>query len=108
MTPEQVPDFIRDIVAIGCDPIAVPGVGWVIGDADLPALKCVTVAPGHAPQGPDHRLGAVAMPQAQSDLIASVSGGVLVQMRAAEMDPRWPRHPVLPNRSRRGGSPIRP
>jgi hypothetical protein len=45
MTPEQIPEFIREIVEIGCDPIAVPGVGWVIGDADLPARKRRAVQP---------------------------------------------------------------
>ena len=50
MTREQIPDFIRDIVEIGCDPIGVAGVGYVIGDADLPPKKRKAV------QEPLHRI----------------------------------------------------
>lgn len=35
MTKEQIADFIHEVVATGCDPVAVGDDGWVIGDADL-------------------------------------------------------------------------
>jgi hypothetical protein len=36
MTEDQIPDFVREVAAIGCEIIAVLGTGgYLIGDADL-------------------------------------------------------------------------
>jgi hypothetical protein len=45
MTSEQIPDFVRDVAATGCDITAVVGVGYVIGDADLSDERYENVAP---------------------------------------------------------------
>ncbi|MCJ8520494.1 hypothetical protein ABID21_003632 [Pseudorhizobium tarimense] len=36
MREEDIPDFVRDVVATGCDMCAVGDDHYVIGDADLP------------------------------------------------------------------------
>lgn len=45
MTEDQIPDFVRDIAATGCDITAVMGVGYVIGDSDLTDEEYEVAAP---------------------------------------------------------------
>lgn len=45
MTPDQIPQFIDDLIDLGCEPMALTGVGYVIGDADLPPDKFRKVRP---------------------------------------------------------------
>ena len=45
MTEDQIPDFVRDVAATGCDITAVAGVGYVIGDSDLTEEQYKVVAP---------------------------------------------------------------
>lgn len=45
MTEDQIPSFVRDIAATGCNITAIMGVGYVIGDADLPDERYEEVAP---------------------------------------------------------------
>ncbi|MFN7025202.1 MAG: hypothetical protein ACK4QP_11900 [Pseudorhizobium sp.] len=35
MREEQIPDFVKEVVATGCDMCAVGGEHYLIGDADL-------------------------------------------------------------------------
>jgi hypothetical protein len=35
MSEDQIPNFVQDVVATGCNITAVSGVGYVIGDSDL-------------------------------------------------------------------------
>jgi hypothetical protein len=36
MQSSEIPAFVDEVAATGCDITAVPGVGYIIGDADLP------------------------------------------------------------------------
>ncbi|MDM9626285.1 hypothetical protein QTL95_10280 [Rhizobium sp. S152] len=45
MSEEQIPDFVRDVAETGCDITAVLGVGYVIGDSDLPLEAYERIAP---------------------------------------------------------------
>jgi hypothetical protein len=37
MTKDEIPEFIAEVVSIGCDPVALVNYDdWFIGDADLP------------------------------------------------------------------------
>src|SRR5690606_26569308 len=45
MRPEDIPRFVQDIVALGCEICAIGYVGYVIGDADLPWEKYEAVSP---------------------------------------------------------------
>ena len=45
MREEQIPDFVADIVATGCDITAIGSDAYTIGDADLPDPKCYEVQP---------------------------------------------------------------
>lgn len=45
MKPEDIPDFVAEIQATGCRPVAVGERMYVIGDADLPEPECSNVQP---------------------------------------------------------------
>ena len=45
MTKEQIADFIHEVVAAGCDPVAVGDDCWLIGDADLPPDEGLAIQP---------------------------------------------------------------
>lgn len=45
MTKEQIADFIHEVVAAGCDPVAVGDDCWLVGDADLPPDECLAIQP---------------------------------------------------------------
>lgn len=45
MTKDQIADFVNDVAATGCDITAIPGVGYVIGDADLSDDQYQAIAP---------------------------------------------------------------
>ena len=36
MKPEDIPAFVEEVAATGCNITGIAGVGYVIGDADLP------------------------------------------------------------------------
>ncbi|WP_371681937.1 hypothetical protein [Neorhizobium sp. T7_12] len=36
MQSSEIPAFVDEVAATGCDITAVPGVGYIFGDADLP------------------------------------------------------------------------
>lgn len=44
MSPDDIPSFIDEILATGCEPTAV-GDGYLIGDADLPEPQCMNLQP---------------------------------------------------------------
>lgn len=44
MSPDDIPAFIDEIVATGCEPTAV-GDGYIIGDSDLPEPQCDDIQP---------------------------------------------------------------
>lgn len=45
MQRQDIPEFVAAIVDTGCDITALPGLGYVIGDADLPRGQYREVAP---------------------------------------------------------------
>jgi hypothetical protein len=45
MTSSEIPAFVADIASTGCDITAVPGVGYIVGDADLPKAVYRKVQP---------------------------------------------------------------
>lgn len=45
MKPEDIPDFIAEIQATGCRPVAVGDRMYIIGDADLPEPQCRDIQP---------------------------------------------------------------
>lgn len=45
MKPEQIPQFVQDLVNLGCDICAIGDVGYVFGDADLSSEKADAIAP---------------------------------------------------------------
>jgi len=45
MQSSEIPAFVAEIAATGCDITAVPGVGYVVGDADLPKAVYRKVQP---------------------------------------------------------------
>lgn len=45
MKPEEIPDFVSDVVATGCDITAIGDDAYVLGDADLPEPQCFEVQP---------------------------------------------------------------
>jgi hypothetical protein len=45
MRPEDIPQFVQDVVALGCEICAIGYVGYTIGDADLPLEKYGAISP---------------------------------------------------------------
>jgi hypothetical protein len=45
MTKDQIPEFVQELVDVGCEITAVVGVGYVFGDADLPEERYGEIAP---------------------------------------------------------------
>lgn len=45
MKPEQIPQFVQDVVDLGCEICAVGDFGYVIGDADLPLDRLGAIQP---------------------------------------------------------------
>lgn len=45
MRPEDIPQFVQDVVSLGCEICAIGYVGYVIGDADLPLERYEAVSP---------------------------------------------------------------
>lgn len=45
MNPEEIPAFVNDVVATGCNITGFAGVGYIIGDADLPDDRLEEVIP---------------------------------------------------------------
>lgn len=45
MKPEDIPAFVEEVVATGCNITAIAGVGYLIGDADLPDDQLEEVMP---------------------------------------------------------------
>ncbi|NSY17285.1 hypothetical protein G6K99_08015 [Neorhizobium sp. AL 9.2.2] len=45
MNPEEIPAFVNDVVATGCNITGIAGVGYIIGDADLPHDRLEEVRP---------------------------------------------------------------
>lgn len=44
MREDQIPEFVEDIIATGCN-ISAVGRGYVIGDSDLPVHEYLQIAP---------------------------------------------------------------
>lgn len=44
MKPEQIPQFVQDLVDLGCEICAVGDVGYLFGDADLSGEKVDAIA----------------------------------------------------------------
>ena len=45
MKAEQIPQFVQDVVALGCEICAIGDVHYVFGDADLPIERAEALAP---------------------------------------------------------------
>ena len=45
MKAEQIPQFVEDVVALGCEICAIGDVGYVMGDADLPIERAEAIQP---------------------------------------------------------------
>ncbi len=45
MREEQIPEFVADVIATGCNITAIGDGSYVIGDADLPEPHCFEVQP---------------------------------------------------------------
>lgn len=45
MKPEEIPAFVEEVAATGCNITGIAGVGYVIGDADLPNDQLEEVMP---------------------------------------------------------------
>jgi hypothetical protein len=45
MSEDQIPSFVQEVADTGCDITAVMGVGFLIGDADLPREAYEIAAP---------------------------------------------------------------
>jgi hypothetical protein len=45
MEPEDIPAFVAEVAATGCNITAIAGVGYLIGDADLPHDQFEDVMP---------------------------------------------------------------
>ncbi|SEH31923.1 hypothetical protein [Rhizobium sp. NFR12] len=45
MKPEEIPAFVEEVAATGCKITGIAGVGYVIGDADLPNDQLEEVMP---------------------------------------------------------------
>jgi hypothetical protein len=45
MRPEDIPAFVEEVAATGCNITAIAGVGYLIGDADLPDEEFEEVMP---------------------------------------------------------------
>ena len=45
MKPEQIPQFVQDLVDLGCDICAIGDVGYVFGDGDLSSERAEELAP---------------------------------------------------------------
>lgn len=48
MKAEQIPQFVEDVVALGCEICAIGDVGYVMGDADLPIERTEVIIGGLA------------------------------------------------------------
>jgi hypothetical protein len=45
MKPEEIPAFVEEVAATGCNITGIAGVGYLIGDADLPDDQFEAVMP---------------------------------------------------------------
>lgn len=45
MEPEDIPAFVEEVAATGCNITGIAGVGYIIGDADLPEDQLEEVMP---------------------------------------------------------------
>jgi hypothetical protein len=45
MKPEDIPAFVEEVAATGCNITGIAGVGYLIGDADLPDDQFEEVVP---------------------------------------------------------------
>ncbi len=45
MRPEDIPAFVEEVAATGCNITGIAGMGYVIGDADLPSCQLEEVMP---------------------------------------------------------------